>query len=183
MWQPGWEGSLGRMDTCVCMAESFTVHLKLLAVLQCKIKSLKNKKLKKKSLANMWWHFCPIVALHFWSLSRPGCCRRGWIIAWLSLGASDHLEDGCFVCNGVSKLGTSSGWAEGKKHCCSFLMWRWSVFLFPRRVMGPPCECACFIDHQSQEGNWPRTLALTSISIFVSRSWFHRLFPAWGWMC
>ena len=22
MWQPGWEGSLGRMDTCICMAES-----------------------------------------------------------------------------------------------------------------------------------------------------------------
>ena len=22
MWQPGWEGGLGRMDTCMCMAES-----------------------------------------------------------------------------------------------------------------------------------------------------------------
>ena len=22
MWQPGWEGSLGGMDTCTCMAES-----------------------------------------------------------------------------------------------------------------------------------------------------------------
>ena len=22
MWQPGWEGSLGRMDTCICMVES-----------------------------------------------------------------------------------------------------------------------------------------------------------------
>ena len=22
MWQPGWEGGLGRMDTCMCMSES-----------------------------------------------------------------------------------------------------------------------------------------------------------------
>ena len=22
MWQPGWEGVWGRMDTCICMAES-----------------------------------------------------------------------------------------------------------------------------------------------------------------
>ena len=22
MWQPGWEGRLGEMDTCICMAES-----------------------------------------------------------------------------------------------------------------------------------------------------------------
>ena len=28
MWQPGWEGSWGRTDTCMYMAESLAVHLK-----------------------------------------------------------------------------------------------------------------------------------------------------------
>ena len=29
MWQPEWEGSLGRIDTYTCMAESLAVHLEL----------------------------------------------------------------------------------------------------------------------------------------------------------
>ena len=29
MWQPGWEGSLGRVDTCICWLCPFAVHLKL----------------------------------------------------------------------------------------------------------------------------------------------------------
>ena len=27
MWQPGWEGSLGRMDTCICVAKSLCCSL------------------------------------------------------------------------------------------------------------------------------------------------------------
>ena len=45
MWQPGYEGSLGRMHTCICMMSPFAVHLKLSqhclsATLQYKIKGL-----------------------------------------------------------------------------------------------------------------------------------------------
>ena len=29
MWQPGWEGTLQETDTCICMAESLSVPLKL----------------------------------------------------------------------------------------------------------------------------------------------------------
>ena len=33
MWQPGWEGSLGRMDTCICMAESLCCSLGTITLL------------------------------------------------------------------------------------------------------------------------------------------------------
>ena len=50
MWQPGWEGSLGRMNTCVCMAEFLCRHLKLsqycsLAIPKSKLK-VKKKRIK-----------------------------------------------------------------------------------------------------------------------------------------
>ena len=51
MWQPGWEASLGRMDTCVYMAEFLCCHLKLsqyclLALPNTKLKVKKKKRIK-----------------------------------------------------------------------------------------------------------------------------------------
>ena len=42
MWQPGWEGSLGEMDTCIRIAESLchppeTITTLLITILQYKI--------------------------------------------------------------------------------------------------------------------------------------------------
>ena len=48
-WQPGWEGCLWDKDTCICMTESFTVHLKLRILLI----SYTPKKLKVKK--NQFW--------------------------------------------------------------------------------------------------------------------------------
>ena len=49
MWQPGWEGGLGRTDMYICMAEflcwsSETMTIVLLVIPQHKIKSLKKNK-------------------------------------------------------------------------------------------------------------------------------------------
>ena len=33
MWQPGWEESLGRMDTCICMPESLCCPLETITIL------------------------------------------------------------------------------------------------------------------------------------------------------
>ena len=46
MWQPGWEGSLGRMDSCICMAESLhcspeIITTMLISSIQYKIKKFK----------------------------------------------------------------------------------------------------------------------------------------------
>ena len=48
MWLPGWMKVWGGMDTCMCMAESFSVHLKLPQhCLLIRYTSIQNKKLKE----------------------------------------------------------------------------------------------------------------------------------------
>ena len=59
MWQSGWEGSLGRMDTCVCVAECLCGHLKLsqhcwLAIPNTKLK-VKKKRIKPLQAFELWW--------------------------------------------------------------------------------------------------------------------------------
>ena len=46
MWQPGWRGVWGRMDTCKCMAESLCFPLETVTSLLIDL-NIKNKKLKK----------------------------------------------------------------------------------------------------------------------------------------
>ena len=49
MWQPGWEGSWGEMDTCICMDESFCCApetFKALLILQAQLQH-KVKRFKK----------------------------------------------------------------------------------------------------------------------------------------
>ena len=54
MWQPGWEGGLGRMDTCTCMAEFLHCSIEAITTLLIGIPQnkmflvLKILKLKKK---------------------------------------------------------------------------------------------------------------------------------------
>ena len=45
MWQPGWEGSWGRMDTSICMGESLLYSLETIAILILGFTSIQNKKL------------------------------------------------------------------------------------------------------------------------------------------
>ena len=45
---PGWEGSLERMDTCICMAESLHCSLQTITTLLMDYTPIQNKKLKKK---------------------------------------------------------------------------------------------------------------------------------------
>ena len=47
MWQPGWEGSWGRVDTCMCMAESFDGLRETVTTLLTGYTPVQNKKLKK----------------------------------------------------------------------------------------------------------------------------------------
>ena len=46
MWQPGWEGSLGRMDTCVCMAESLCCSPETITTLLISCIPIQNNKSK-----------------------------------------------------------------------------------------------------------------------------------------
>ena len=48
MWQPGWEGSLGRMDTCICMAESLHWSPETITTLLTGYTPIQNKKFKRK---------------------------------------------------------------------------------------------------------------------------------------
>ena len=48
MWQPGWEGALGKMDTCMCMAESLQGSPETSTVLLISYISMQNKKFKQK---------------------------------------------------------------------------------------------------------------------------------------
>ena len=43
MWQPGREGSLGRMDTCMCMVESLCSPLQTITMLLIGYTSIQNK--------------------------------------------------------------------------------------------------------------------------------------------
>ena len=58
MWQPRWKGSLGRIDTCICVTESLCCSPEtittLLSILQYKIKSLKQN----------WWAYISITSSH-----------------------------------------------------------------------------------------------------------------------
>ena len=46
MWQPGWEGVWGRMDTCICMAEFLHCPPENIRTLLIACTPLQNKKLK-----------------------------------------------------------------------------------------------------------------------------------------
>jgi len=64
MWQPGWEGSLGRMDTCVCMAEplycsSETITTSLIGCTPMQNKKFKKQKIKKKRVTCQ--HVMPLL--------------------------------------------------------------------------------------------------------------------------
>ena len=47
MCHPGWEGSWGRMDTCICMAESLHCSRETITTLLIDYTPIQNKKLKK----------------------------------------------------------------------------------------------------------------------------------------
>ena len=55
MWQPGWEGMgvWGRMDTCICIAESFCCLPETMTTLLIVYTQIQNVKLKEKSLAEI----------------------------------------------------------------------------------------------------------------------------------
>ena len=55
MRQPGWEGSLGRMDTCIRMAESFCCPPEIITILLIGYAPKGNKKLKKKTQTDCLW--------------------------------------------------------------------------------------------------------------------------------
>ena len=48
MWQPGWEGGLQRMNTCVCMAESLCCSPETITTLLISYIPIQNKKFKRK---------------------------------------------------------------------------------------------------------------------------------------
>ena len=50
MWQPEWEGSLGRIDTYTCMAESLCCPPETLPTWLISYTPIQNKKLKKRSV-------------------------------------------------------------------------------------------------------------------------------------
>ena len=52
MWQPGWEGVWGRMDTCICMAEFLHCPPENVRTLLIGCTPLQNKKLK--TLKKTW---------------------------------------------------------------------------------------------------------------------------------
>ena len=54
MWQPGREGSLGRMDTCTRVAESFCCPPEIIIILLIGYAPKDNKKLKKKKTDCLW---------------------------------------------------------------------------------------------------------------------------------
>ena len=47
MWQPGWEGAWGRMDTCICTAESLHCSRETITTLSTGYTTVQNKRLKK----------------------------------------------------------------------------------------------------------------------------------------
>ena len=53
MWQPGWEGSLGEMETCICMPESLCYLPETITTL---IPRYKAKSLKAKQKINFIQH-------------------------------------------------------------------------------------------------------------------------------
>ena len=48
MWQPGWEGVWGRMDTCICVAESLHCLPETKTALLIGYTPIQNKNVKKK---------------------------------------------------------------------------------------------------------------------------------------
>ena len=44
MWQPGWEGGLGKIDTCIGMAESFHYSPETIITLLTGYTPIQNKK-------------------------------------------------------------------------------------------------------------------------------------------
>ena len=50
MWQPGWEGSLGEMDTWLWMAESLCCPPEIITTLVIYYTPIRNKKLRKEKL-------------------------------------------------------------------------------------------------------------------------------------
>ena len=49
IWKPGWEGSLHRIDICICMAESLWCSPEITTTLLIGYTPIQNKKLKKNS--------------------------------------------------------------------------------------------------------------------------------------
>ena len=58
MWQSGWEGNLrgvGRMDTCISMAESLCCEPETITTQLISYTAIQNKKLKKKDYGVGYW--------------------------------------------------------------------------------------------------------------------------------
>ena len=51
MYYTGWEGRWGRMDTCICMAESLHYSPETITILLIDYTPIQNKKLKKTQLS------------------------------------------------------------------------------------------------------------------------------------
>ena len=56
MWQPGWEGSVGGMDTCTRMAESLRCSSETITTLLISYPPRLNTK-KFKNLKKFYWRF------------------------------------------------------------------------------------------------------------------------------
>ena len=54
MWQPGWMDSLGRVNTCVCMAESIHCPPETVTMLLIGYTSVQDKKFKEVSVKSIW---------------------------------------------------------------------------------------------------------------------------------
>ena len=78
MWQPGWEEIWGRMDTCVCMADSFHCSSETITALLISSTPVQNKKLKRKKKNAVKDH--------------SGMCHRNWQEAF-SLEKTDAGKD------------------------------------------------------------------------------------------
>ena len=50
MWQPGWEGTLGENDTCICITESLRCSPETTTTLSISCTTIQNKKLKKNKI-------------------------------------------------------------------------------------------------------------------------------------
>ena len=53
MWQPGWEGVCGKMDTCVCMAAFLHCSPEIITILLISCTPIENKKFKLKKLKKL----------------------------------------------------------------------------------------------------------------------------------
>ena len=65
MWQPGWEGVWGRMDTCICMAEYLCRPPETITALLIGCTPIQNKEdLKKKTFhgKESFFIYFPLVA-------------------------------------------------------------------------------------------------------------------------